>query len=218
MAFHIPLPKRLNHVLRHRPTKSNIYVAIWSATIIALIASLGYLIYATPHFQDVDAGRSSPGNETSSKEDICVKGILANLGHTGAKAYGAIDGVLLDSPSPGSQDREFNSLLIFQSSRTDDSTDLWNRVRDSSLVFKTLVDRFVRTGDQQLQLAINSFITAQAIIQTTKSPSGTLEDGKGLGEPRFLLNITADPKKMADQSMTGPLFVQLPSLRTGVGC
>ncbi|KAL1610638.1 glycoside hydrolase 15 protein [Paraconiothyrium brasiliense] len=72
------------------------------------------------------------------------------------------------------------------------------------MVSKTLIDRFIRTGDQRLQLAINSFITAQASIQTVQSPSGTLVDGKGLAEPRFLPNITADPGNRGRPKHDGP--------------
>jgi glucoamylase len=86
----------------------------------------------------------------------------------------------------------------------DVQVDLWTRVRDSNIVFKTLVDRFIRTRDQQLQLAINSFITAQAAVQTTPSLSGNLDDGKGLAEPRFLPNITADPTNFGRPKHDGP--------------
>lgn len=82
--------------------------------------------------------------------------------------------------------------------------DLWTRVRDSSLVFKTLVDRFVVTSDQKLQLALNSFVVAQASIQQVKSPSGSLDDGTGLSEPRFLPNITADPNNYGRPKRDGP--------------
>jgi glucoamylase len=86
----------------------------------------------------------------------------------------------------------------------DVQVDLWTRVRDSNIVFKTLVDRFIRTRDQQLQLVINSFIGAQASIQTAHSPSGNLDDGKGLAEPRFLPNITADPTNYGRPKHDGP--------------
>lgn len=82
--------------------------------------------------------------------------------------------------------------------------DLWTRVRDSNIVFKTLVDRFSQTGDQQLQPAIHSFIAAQASIQTVQSPSGNLENGLGLAEPRFLPNISTDPTNRGRPKHDGP--------------
>ncbi|KAF2680684.1 carbohydrate-binding module family 20 protein [Lentithecium fluviatile CBS 122367] len=108
-------------------------------------------------------------NETST----ALAGILANAGYNGAKAYGANQGLLLASPSTTNPDYFFT----------------WTR--DSALVFKSLVDRFIATGDSNLQVEINDYISAQAKLQTVSNPSGSFSDGSGLGEPKYEPDGTA---------------------------
>ncbi|KAF2242271.1 carbohydrate-binding module family 20 protein [Trematosphaeria pertusa] len=108
-------------------------------------------------------------NETST----ALAGILANIGSTGAKSYGAGTGLVLASPSTTNPDYFY----------------IWTR--DSALVFKTLVDRFIASGDTNLQLEINDYISAQAKLQTVSNPSGVLSNGAGLGEPKFNPDGTA---------------------------
>lgn len=74
---------------------------------------------------------------------------------------------------------------------TDIFVDYYSWTRDSALVFKTIVDQFIRTGDTDLQIEINDYIVAQAKLQTISNPSGGLSDGAGLGEPKFLPNGNA---------------------------
>lgn len=71
------------------------------------------------------------------------------------------------------------------------SIDFFTWTRDSALVFKSLVDRFIATKDSNLQIEINNYISAQAKLQTVSNPSGTFSDGSGLGEPKFEPNATA---------------------------
>ncbi|KAF2870414.1 glucoamylase [Massariosphaeria phaeospora] len=109
----------------------------------------------------------------ASQTSVSYFGILANLGSAGEKAYGASAGTLLASPSTHDPDYFFT----------------W--ARDSGLVFKALVDEFIRTGNTELQIQINDYISAQAKLQTVSGPSGSLSDGAGLGEPKFNPNNTA---------------------------
>jgi hypothetical protein len=119
MSQPVPTLVRPQVVDKDRGTKSKIYVAIWITTVLAFVAALGYLIYITPRFQDVDLPQdpapvpqnATPGDWFSQQDDIAIRGILANFGHAGAKAYGAVDGVLLDSALPDPKDREFETPL-----------------------------------------------------------------------------------------------------------
>ncbi|KAF2788438.1 carbohydrate-binding module family 20 protein [Melanomma pulvis-pyrius CBS 109.77] len=109
----------------------------------------------------------------ANESPIALSGVLANLGPSGVKSYGASTGILLASPSKSNPDYFFT----------------WTR--DSALVFKTLVDQFINTGDTNLQLAINDYISAQAKLQTISNPSGSLSNGAGLAEPKYMPNSTA---------------------------
>jgi glucoamylase len=42
-------------------------------------------------------------------------------------------------------------------------------------------------GDASLKAPIQSFVDSQAKLQTVGNLSGSLSDGSGLGEPRFML-------------------------------
>jgi glucoamylase len=63
-------------------------------------------------------------------------------------------------------------------------------VRDASLVFKYIVDRYVSGRDDTLLPAIKEWIATMAKIQQVSNPSGTIASG-GLGEPKFNADITA---------------------------
>lgn len=67
---------------------------------------------------------------------------------------------------------------------------LYTWVRDSSLVFKVLVDQFTLGEDTSLRGQIDDFFTAEAALQQVSNPSGTVTTG-GLGEPKFNINGTA---------------------------
>lgn len=58
--------------------------------------------------------------------------------------------------------------------------------RDSSLVFKALIDQYTLNIDQtaSLRTLIDEFVAAESILQQTSNPSGTVSTG-GLGEPKF---------------------------------
>lgn len=69
-------------------------------------------------------------------------------------------------------------------------SDLYSWTRDAALTMKMLVDEFV-AGQSSLEQHIKDYILAQAVLQGTSNPSGSLSDGSGLGEPKFEVNETA---------------------------
>ena len=62
--------------------------------------------------------------------------------------------------------------------------------------------RFTRGEDSSLRTLIDQFVTAEAQLQETSNPSGTISTG-GLGEPKFNIDMTA---------FTGPWgrYVEIP--------
>jgi glucoamylase len=52
-------------------------------------------------------------------------------------------------------------------------------------VFKCIVDTFIQSYDAGLQAQIQSYIIAQAKLQTVSNPSGDFASGAGLGEPKY---------------------------------
>ena len=68
---------------------------------------------------------------------------------------------------------------------------------------KMLIDEFI-AGQSSLQSTIEDYIGAQAVIQTIISPSGSLADGTGLGEPKFEINQTAFKGSWGRPQRDGP--------------
>jgi glucoamylase len=64
-------------------------------------------------------------------------------------------------------------------------------IRDSSLVFKYIIDTFTQGKDNSLRALIDDFVLAQANLQGVANPSGGVESGNNLGEPKFYVNETA---------------------------
>ncbi|KAH7914250.1 glycoside hydrolase family 15 protein [Hygrophoropsis aurantiaca] len=108
----------------------------------------------------------------STEGPIAKAGVLANIGAEGSKSSGAYPGVVIASPSTTNPDY------------------LYTWVRDSSLVFKALIDEYTSGEDTTLRSLIDEFISAEANIQQVTNPSGTVTTG-GLGEPKFMINETA---------------------------
>lgn len=108
----------------------------------------------------------------SSEGPLARAGLLANIGPDGSKASGASAGVVVASPSTTSPNYVYS----------------W--VRDSSLVFKAIIDQYTTGQDDSFLDLINDFITAEATLQHLTSPSGNITTG-GLGEPKFYVNETA---------------------------
>lgn len=68
--------------------------------------------------------------------------------------------------------------------------DFYTWSRDAALVFKCIVDTFSQEYDPELQGQIQNYIASQAQLQGISDPSGSLYDGKGLGEPKFEVDLT----------------------------
>ncbi|EDN03716.1 glucoamylase precursor [Histoplasma mississippiense (nom. inval.)] len=107
----------------------------------------------------------------AKESSYALQALLANIGAEGAKAKGAVAGIVVASPSKKDPDYFYT----------------WTR--DASLVFKGLVDAFI-SGDTSLQSKIHEYISAQAHLQTVSNPSGRLSSG-GLGEPKFDVNMSS---------------------------
>ncbi|KAF8590894.1 carbohydrate-binding module family 20 protein [Ramaria rubella] len=107
-----------------------------------------------------------------SETPIAKAGVLANIGPNGSMSSGAAAGIVIASPSTTNPDYLFT----------------WTR--DSSLVFKALIDQYVSGQDTSLLGQIDNFITAEANLQQVSNPSGTITTG-GLGEPKFNIDGSA---------------------------
>ncbi|ORX92788.1 glycoside hydrolase family 15 protein [Clohesyomyces aquaticus] len=144
-------------------------------TFIKSLCALGFVLplgQCIPATKLVDK-RAALDTWITSENAIALSGVLANIGFTGAKSYGAASGIVLASPSKTNPDYFYT----------------WTR--DSALVFKALVDQFINTKDGNLQLQIDDYIAAQAKLQTVSNPSGSLSNGAGLAEPKFMPDGTA---------------------------
>ncbi|ETW81510.1 glycoside hydrolase family 15 protein [Heterobasidion irregulare TC 32-1] len=108
----------------------------------------------------------------ASESPIAKAGLLANIGPNGSKSQGAKSGIVIASPSTSNPDY------------------LYTWTRDSSLVFKAIIDQFTSGRDTTLRSQIDNFVSAQTIIQQISNPSGTVSSG-GLGEPKFNIDETA---------------------------
>ncbi|KAF7348265.1 Glycoside hydrolase family 15 protein [Mycena sanguinolenta] len=116
--------------------------------------------------------QTSVDSYIATESPIAKAGVLANIGPSGSKSQGAKAGVVIASPSTTNPDYLFT----------------WTR--DSSLVFKALIDQFTSGADTTLLGQIQNFVTAEAIIQQVPNPSGTVSTG-GLGEPHYNIDETA---------------------------
>ncbi|KAF2194110.1 carbohydrate-binding module family 20 protein [Zopfia rhizophila CBS 207.26] len=141
---------------------------VFRSSLLSSILGLGIAIPTSTSFEK----RAPLDDWIAGQTPVALSGVLANIGSTGSKSYGASSGIVLASPSKVNPDYFYT----------------WTR--DSALVFKALVDQFISTGDSSLQLNINDYISAQAKIQTVSNPSGSLPNGAGLGEPKFLADGT----------------------------
>ncbi|KAH7116432.1 glucoamylase [Dactylonectria macrodidyma] len=96
--------------------------------------------------------------------------LLCNIGPNGCNSAGVASGLVIASPSTQDPDYYFH----------------WTR--DAGLVFKAIIDIFLESYDADLQGNIEDYIIGQAKLQTVSNPSGGIQDGAGLGEPKYLIN------------------------------
>ncbi|KZV59596.1 carbohydrate-binding module family 20 protein [Peniophora sp. CONT] len=108
----------------------------------------------------------------SSEGPIAKAGLFANIGPDGSKDAGAGAGLVTASPSTSNPDYAYS----------------WTR--DSSLVFKAIIDQYTLGIDKSTGNKINDFFTAEARLQQVSNPSGSVSSG-GLGEPKFNLDFSA---------------------------
>ncbi|KAF8267404.1 glucoamylase [Lactarius quietus] len=116
--------------------------------------------------------QSSADEYLSTELPIAKAGLLANIGPSGAKSSGAKSGIVIASPSTVNPDY------------------LYTWIRDSSLVFKLIVDQVTLGQNTSLRGQVDNFINAEAALQQVSNPSGTVTTG-GLGEPKFNIDGTA---------------------------
>ncbi|TFK40744.1 glucoamylase [Crucibulum laeve] len=132
---------------------------------LSLFSVLGLCVTAFSQSATVD-------QYVTTESPIAKAGLLANIGPKGAKSSGAKAGVVIASPS------------------TTNPNYLFTWTRDSSLVFKTIIDQYTRGSDTSLRSTIDDFVAAETTLQQISNPSGTVSSG-GLGEPKFNVDLTA---------------------------
>lgn len=135
---------------------------------------------------------SSVDSYVASESPIARAGLLANIGSSGSKSAGAkVSGV-----SCLGKLIQMTYLLLHQagiviaSPSTSNPDYLYTWVRDSSLVFKEIIDQYTSGRDTSTRSLIDQFVSAEATLQQVSNPSGTVTTG-GLGEPKFNIDETA---------------------------
>ncbi|KAM3081175.1 hypothetical protein ACMFMF_003091 [Clarireedia jacksonii] len=105
--------------------------------------------------RDAEIVKRSVDSFIATESPIALSRILCNIGSDGACAQGAASGIVIASPDKVNPDYFYT----------------WTR--DSALTFKSLVDTFISgTYSASLQQEIESYISAQAGLQTVSNPSG----------------------------------------------
>lgn len=68
--------------------------------------------------------------------------------------------------------------------------DFYTWARDSALTVKALVHELILNDRTDLIRTIDDYVRSAAVLQTVYNPSGGLDDGRGLGEPKFNVDET----------------------------
>ncbi|EAA27730.2 carbohydrate-binding module family 20 protein [Neurospora crassa] len=118
-----------------------------------------------------DIIKRSVDSYIQTETPIAQKNLLCNIGASGCRASGAASGVVVASPSKSSPDYWYT----------------WTR--DAALVTKLIVDEFTNDYNTTLQNTIQAYAAAQAKLQGVSNPSGSLSNGAGLGEPKFMVDL-----------------------------
>ncbi|KAJ7780726.1 glucoamylase [Mycena maculata] len=129
--------------------------------------------------------QTSVDTYVATESPIAKAGMLANIGPSGSKSEGALAGIVIASPSTVNPDY------------------LYTWTRDSSLVFKVIIDQFTSGADTTLLGQIQNFVKAESILQQVSNPSGTVSTG-GLGEPHFNIDETAFTAAWGRPQRDGP--------------
>ncbi|KAJ6584037.1 glucoamylase [Mycena vulgaris] len=129
--------------------------------------------------------QTSVDTYVATEGPIAKAGLLANIGPSGSKSQGAKAGVVIASPS------------------TTNPNYLFTWTRDSSLVFKAIIDQFTSGADTTLLGQIQNFVTAEQILQQVSNPSGTVSSG-GLGEPHYNIDESAFTAAWGRPQRDGP--------------
>lgn len=112
--------------------------------------------------QDVDLN-----SFVATEKAIALQGALNNIGPNGSEVAGAAAGFVVASPSKANPNYFYT----------------WSR--DSALTLKMITEEWI-FGNADLQVYIEDYLHAQAVLQTVTNPSGTLlPSGTGLGEPKY---------------------------------
>ncbi|KAH8118290.1 glucoamylase [Phellopilus nigrolimitatus] len=131
-----------------------------------------FLVLLATQLLRISLAQSSVDSFISTEFPIAKANILANIGPSGSNTQGAKAGIVIASPSTSNPDY------------------LYTWTRDSSLVFKALIDQFTQGSDTSLRSLIDDFVSAESILQQVSNPSGSVSTG-GLGEPKFNIDETA---------------------------
>ncbi|GAB1313339.1 glycoside hydrolase 15 protein [Madurella fahalii] len=117
---------------------------------------------------------------------IAWRKLLCNIGPNGCAAQGAAAGVVVASPSKSDPDYWYT----------------WTR--DAGLVFKGVADAFAHNYSADLQTNIQNYVVSQAKLQGVSNPSGGLSNGLGLGEAKFMVDLTQFTGEWGRPQRDGP--------------
>ncbi|EED14963.1 glucoamylase precursor, putative [Talaromyces stipitatus ATCC 10500] len=139
----------------------------------AVLAALNLLISVQGAVvESVPRASGSLDSWLAAETPIALQGVLNNIGSGGVFTEGAVEGIVIASPSKA------------------DPNYYYTWTRDSALTLKTLVDNFI-AGASDLESTIKDYINIESVLQGVSNPSGSITDGSGLGEPKFNVDGTA---------------------------
>jgi len=72
------------------------------------------------------------------------------------------------------------------------------------LVFRGIAEAFTHDYNETLQAQVQNFVVAQAKLQGVSNPSGGLSNGAGLGEPKYMVDLTQFTGEWGRPQRDGP--------------